>query len=58
MGLVRLLMSRGKTVLLVSYTHAAVDTILVKLAETGADFLRVGRSSRVRPELKRFAPKV
>jgi len=53
-GLVRLLISLGKSVLLVSYTHAAVDTILVKLKETGAKFLRVGRSSRVRPELSSY----
>ena len=33
--LVRTLVSKGKTVLVVSYTHSAVDTILMKLSKIG-----------------------
>lgn len=41
------IVARGQTVLLTSYTHSAVDTIVVKLL--GADFevLRIGNSDKV-----------
>ena len=35
--LVRTLVSRGKTVLVASYTHSAVDTILMKLSRMGGE---------------------
>ena len=35
--LVRTLVSRGKTVLVASYTHSAVDTILMKLSRIGGE---------------------
>ena len=35
--LVRTLVSRGKTVLVASYTHSAVDTILMKLSRLGGE---------------------
>jgi len=50
-GLVRLLARLGQSVLLVAYTNSAVDTILLKLQETGQSFLRLGRRTRVRSEL-------
>ena len=50
-GLVRLLARMGQSVLLVSYTNSAVDTILTKLLHTGQPFLRLGRKDRVRREL-------
>ena len=50
-GLVRLLARMGQSVLLVAYTHSAVDTILTKLQASGQSFLRLGRRERVRPEL-------
>ena len=47
--LIRILVSMGKTVLLTSYTHSAVDTILLKLKK-GRNFpiLRLGNLDKVR----------
>ena len=50
-GLVRLLARMGQSVLLVAYTHSAVDTILSKLQAADQSFLRLGRRERVKPEL-------
>lgn len=47
--IVRALVGRGKTVLLTSYTHSAVDTIVSKLAAGGkVDLLRLGNPDKVR----------
>ena len=55
-ALVRLLVALGKSVLLTSYTHSAVDNILLKLREDPkTKFLRLGRSSRIHPDLKTFS---
>ena len=40
--LVRTLVSRGKTVLVASYTHSAVDTILMKLSRMGGEDAKGG----------------
>ena len=48
---VRALLCTGKTVLVTSYTHTAVDTLLLKLRECGVPFLRLGRASQVNPAL-------
>ena len=49
-ALIRLLVALGKSVLLTSYTHSAVDNVLVKLIEQdpegAAPFLRIGQVSR------------
>ena len=46
--MVRLLVAMGQSVLLASYTHSAVDTILLKLNEKDdTKFLRLGRQSRI-----------
>jgi DNA replication ATP-dependent helicase Dna2 len=53
--LVRTLVSRGKTVLVASYTHSAVDTILLKLSRMGGEdaegggfgILRLGNVDKV-----------
>ena len=50
--LVRTLVSRGKTVLVASYTHSAVDTILMKLSRLGGEdgdfgILRLGNVDKV-----------
>jgi DNA replication ATP-dependent helicase Dna2 len=49
-ALIRLLVALGKTVLLTSYTHSAVDNVLIKLIHEDVDgatpFLRVGQVSR------------
>lgn len=48
---VRALLCTGKSVLVTSYTHTAVDTVLLKLRECGVPFLRLGRASQVNPAL-------
>ncbi|XP_037077017.1 DNA replication ATP-dependent helicase/nuclease DNA2-like [Pollicipes pollicipes] len=53
-ALVRLLVTMGRSVLLASYTHSAVDTVLLKLKETFTDFVRLGRASRVHSDLQAF----
>lgn len=46
---IRTLVEMGKTVLLTSYTHSAVDTILLKLKDTAYfDILRLGNLDKVR----------
>ena len=48
---VRLLVAHGKRVLVSSYTHAAVDNVLLKLVESGmsASVARVGQVSQCHP---------
>lgn len=41
--LIKFLISKGKNILLTSYTNLAIDHILLKLDEIGVDFLRLGR---------------
>ena len=60
----RLMMTLGKSVLITSYTHAAVDNILIKLMELHAsekcsstintDLVRVGLKSAIHPALHRM----
>ncbi|KAG7095095.1 hypothetical protein E1B28_005882 [Marasmius oreades] len=52
-ALINILVEMGKTVLLTSYTHSAVDTILVKLKDD-ADFsiLRLGNLDKVHPDVR------
>jgi DNA replication ATP-dependent helicase/nuclease Dna2 len=45
--IIKTLVANGKTVLLTSYTHSAVDTILMKLLETDIDVLRLGPADKV-----------
>lgn len=46
-ALVRTLVALGKTVLLTSYTHSAVDTILLKLKDDNYSILRLGNVDKV-----------
>lgn len=46
----------GKTVLLTSYTNSAVDNILIKAKQLGVLFLRVGKYSRVHPDIREHLP--
>jgi DNA replication ATP-dependent helicase Dna2 len=46
-SLIRLLVSMGKSVLLTSYTHSAVDTILLKLQDVDFRILRLGNVDKV-----------
>ena len=59
-GDLRLLAAVGQRVLVVAYTHSAVDTLLCKLSQpaeaagAAARFLRIGRTARVHPLLQSF----
>lgn len=51
--LIRLLVSRGNTILLASYTHSAVDTIMRKLLDfSDVRMLRLGNIDRVHADLQ------
>ncbi|XP_063289917.1 DNA replication ATP-dependent helicase/nuclease DNA2 [Pelobates fuscus] len=52
--LVRILYTCGFSVLLTSYTHSAVDNILLKLKKFQVGFLRLGRTQKIHPEIQRF----
>lgn len=52
--IIRVLVARGKTILLTSYTHTAVDNLLLKLDEIGIEFIRLGRHDSVHPALKKY----
>ncbi|TFK52072.1 Dna2-domain-containing protein [Heliocybe sulcata] len=55
--LIKALVSSGKTVLLTSYTHSAVDNILLKL-KGNVDFgiLRLGNMDKIHPDVHEFIP--
>ncbi|BGP57825.1 DNA replication endonuclease-helicase Dna2 [Rhodotorula sphaerocarpa] len=54
--IIRALARAGKTVLLTSYTHSAVDNILMKLVDgDGPSILRLGNVDKIQPALRRFA---
>ena len=58
-AIIRTLVGMGKTVLLTSYTHSAVDTILLKLAgDVQFGILRLGNLDKVRhsPDVRVVAP--
>ena len=50
--IIQILVEKKKTILLTSYTHAAVDNLLLKICDIGIDFIRLGRSDHVHPTLK------
>ncbi|KAF4585162.1 Tripartite DNA replication factor [Pleurotus pulmonarius] len=51
----KLLVAMGKTVLLASYTHSAVDSILLKLKEDeNLRILRIGNIDKVHPDIRKF----
>ncbi|CCG81248.1 putative DNA replication helicase Dna2 [Taphrina deformans PYCC 5710] len=53
--IIRSLVAAGQSVLLTSYTHSAVDTILLKLAAYDISVLRLGGHSKIHPEVAKFA---
>ncbi|XP_046339040.2 DNA replication ATP-dependent helicase/nuclease DNA2-like [Haliotis rufescens] len=57
-ALVRILSCLGLSVLLTSYTHSAVDNILLKLKKLNVNFLRLGRLGRIHPDLHDHAGEV
>ncbi|KAI9782713.1 MAG: Tripartite DNA replication factor [Geoglossum umbratile] len=53
--IIRALVSQGKDVLLTSYTHTAVDNILLKIIHDDIGILRLGAATKVHPEVQEFA---
>ena len=53
--IIRALIGQGKTLLLTSYTHTAVDNILLKLKHDNIPVLRLGAPAKVHPEVQEFA---
>lgn len=53
--IIRALVGQGKSVLLTSYTHSAVDNILLKLKDDKMPVLRLGAPAKVHPEVQDFA---
>ncbi|XP_050539409.1 DNA replication ATP-dependent helicase/nuclease DNA2 isoform X2 [Daktulosphaira vitifoliae] len=49
--LIELLVLMGRSVLVTSHTHSAVDNLLLLLNKKGIDFLRLGSKRRVHPNL-------
>ena len=46
--------SEGKSVLITSYMHTALDNVLLKLKERKVDFLRLGAADKVSPDLQEY----
>ncbi|KAG6893366.1 hypothetical protein C0992_010298, partial [Termitomyces sp. T32_za158] len=53
-AMIKTLVAMGKTVLLTSYTHSAVDTILAKLLDADFSILRLGNIDKVHPDVHKF----
>lgn len=54
--LINILAQQGKTILLASYTHSAVDNILLKLRDFGISILRVGYPASVHKDIRKYIP--
>lgn len=52
--IIRALVGQGKSVLLTSYTHSAVDNILLKLKDDHMPILRLGAPAKVHPDVQDF----
>lgn len=53
--IIKALVDAGKSVLLTSYTHSAVDTIILKLASDKMKVLRLGGITKIHPEVLQMA---
>lgn len=53
--IIRSLVLRKKSVLLASYTHTAVDNILLKLKDAGFPILRIGAIAKIHADVQEFA---
>jgi DNA replication ATP-dependent helicase Dna2 len=53
--IIRALVSQGKSVLLTSYTHTAVDNILLKLKDDSIPILRLGAIAKINTDVQEFA---
>ncbi|KAJ3324107.1 Tripartite DNA replication factor [Boothiomyces sp. JEL0866] len=50
--MIEMLLKRGKSVLVVAYTHSAVDNILLKLLDKGVEFVRLGSPKKLHPKIR------
>ena len=53
--IIRAMVAQGKNVLLTSYTHTAVDNILLKLRRDKIGIFRIGALAKIHPEVHEFA---
>lgn len=53
--IIRALTAQGKSVLLTSYTHTAVDNILLKIRKDKIGIFRLGAVAKVHPDVQEFA---
>ena len=53
--IIRALVAQGKSVLLTSYTHTAVDNILLKIRDDNVPILRIGAATKIHPDVQEFA---
>ncbi|KAJ5448994.1 hypothetical protein N7445_003815 [Penicillium cf. griseofulvum] len=53
--IIRALVAQGKSVLLTSYTHTAVDNILLKIRDDNIRVLRIGATAKIHPDVQEFA---
>ncbi|KAG7440565.1 Dna2-domain-containing protein [Guyanagaster necrorhizus] len=51
-AIIKTVVAMGKTVLLTSYTHSAVDNILLKLKDVEFGILRLGNTDKVHPDIR------
>lgn len=54
--LIKILVANGKSILLTSYTHSAVDNILLKLLNSDANIIRLGSKFKINPLTQKFIP--
>ncbi|KAJ2382738.1 DNA replication endonuclease-helicase Dna2, partial [Coemansia sp. RSA 2559] len=54
--LVRVLVGLGKSVLLTSYTHNAVDNVLLRLEKYDIPTIRLGNKTKVHPQAVKYLP--
>lgn len=58
-ALIRFAVFAGLSVLLTSFTHSAVDNVLVKLLKKGCDsFVRLGHQHRIHPSILPFSAEI
>ncbi|AQZ16294.1 DNA2 (YHR164C) [Zygosaccharomyces parabailii] len=53
---IKMLVAAGKDVLLTSYTHSAVDNILLKLKPYDEKIVRLGSKGKIHPEIRQYMP--
>ncbi|RWS28895.1 DNA replication ATP-dependent helicase/nuclease DNA2-like isoform X2 [Leptotrombidium deliense] len=54
-SIMRVLTAMKKRILVTSYTHSALDNILLKFKKFDINFLRLGFYSRIHPELRKYS---